>query len=105
MTYAFATLIYAEVLRSFGVRSTTRTVWEIDLFSNFKLSLVVGLTMLFQPWSHHVPTLQHLFRIVAMPWSECFMLIAIGLIPLVVLEMLKIIRRSFSRPAPLIGHP
>ena len=105
ITYAFATLIYAEVLRSFGVRSTTKTVWEIDLFSNFKLSLVVGLTMLFQPWSHHVPFLQHLFKIVAMPWSECFMLIAIGLIPLVVLEMLKIVRRSFNRPATLIGHP
>jgi Ca2+-transporting ATPase len=105
MTYAFATLVYAEVLRSFGARSTTKPIWEIKLFSNIKLSLVVALTMFFQPWSHHVPTLQYFFKIVPMPWSECFILIAIGLIPLVVLEIFKIVRRSFNRPATLLRHP
>lgn len=95
-TYAFATLVYAELLRSFGNRSRTKTVWEVGLFSNLKLALIVGLTIVFQPWSHHNRLLQEVFKVTAMPWSECFFLIALGLIPLAVLEAAKLVQRHMA---------
>jgi Ca2+-transporting ATPase len=41
-TYAFAVLVFAELLRSFGARSETKPVWRISLFTNLNLLIVVG---------------------------------------------------------------
>ena len=41
-TYAFAVLVFAELLRSFGARSETKPVWRISLFTNRNLLIVVA---------------------------------------------------------------
>src|SRR5690606_30030583 len=56
-TYAFATLVFAELLRSFGVRSETKPVWRIPVFSNLNLAIVVAFSFGLQVWSHHDATL------------------------------------------------
>ncbi|MBC7999357.1 MAG: cation-translocating P-type ATPase, partial [Leptolyngbya sp.] len=40
-TTAFATLVFAELLRSFGARSESKPVWKISLTSNLALAAVV----------------------------------------------------------------
>jgi Ca2+-transporting ATPase len=44
-TLAFSTLVVAEALRAFVVRSRTRIIWELGLASNLRL-LVVGVAVL-----------------------------------------------------------
>ena len=42
-TYAFAVLVFAELLRSFGGRSETKPVWRIPFFTNINLAIVVSV--------------------------------------------------------------
>ncbi len=98
-TNAFATLVYAEILRAFGCRSETKPVWQVGLFSNLKLTLVAVAAIIFQPWTHHNQILGRFLKSSMMPWSECFVLLAVGAIPLVALETVKVFRRH-GRAAP-----
>ena len=52
-TYAFAVLVFAELLRSFGARSETKPVWRISLFTNLNLVIVVAISFGLQVWSQH----------------------------------------------------
>ena len=52
-THAFAVLVFAELLKSFAFRSRDKILWQIGLFSNLKLAAIVGVSFLFQIWSHH----------------------------------------------------
>ena len=99
-TFAFATLVYAEILRSLGCRSETKTVWETGLLSNLKLVLIAALTILFQPWTHHNQMLGTFLKSTGMTWTECLALLALGAIPLVVLELVKILRRHSGEVQP-----
>jgi P-type Ca2+ transporter type 2C len=98
-TFAFATLVYAEILRSFGCRSETKTFWEIGPLSNLRLTLVVALALVFQPWTHHNQTLERFLKSTTMSWPECVALLAVGAIPLLVLEGIKVLRRADYKPS------
>ena len=98
-THAFAVLVFAELLRSFGARSDTRFVWEIGLGTNVRLLAVVVVSIALQITSHHVEWLGQILRTSAMPLSDCLVLLLFGAIPLVVLEIGKIwLRRGSVRP-------
>ncbi len=98
-TQAFAALIYAEILRSFGCRSEKKPIWKIGLFSNVQLTIVAIAAILFQPWTHHNQALGKFLKSSLMSWSECLVLLAIGAIPLVVLETVKVFRER-TKPTP-----
>lgn len=97
-TFAFATLVYAEILRSFGCRSETKTVWETGLLSNLRLTVVAAVAIVFQPWSHHNLMFGTFLKSTGMSWAECFAVLAVGAIPLVVLEVIKVLRRTDHKP-------
>lgn len=88
---AFTTLVIAELLRAFGARSEQRTLWQMGLFSNMRLFLVVAVSFALQLAIHHVPMLQMLFQIEPITLSQCMGWIAVGFIPLIVLELRKVI--------------
>lgn len=89
-TYAFAALVFAELMRSFGARSETRPVWRIPLRTNLMLVTVVFLTFWLQVWSHHNEVLSGLLKTSFLPLDQCLLLLAIGAIPLLVLEAVKL---------------
>ena len=91
-THAFATLVFAELLRSFGARSETRPLWRMNLFSNLNLLVVVGISFSIQVWSHHNALLSGLLKTSLISFSDCLMLLAVGAIPLIVLELVKVSR-------------
>lgn len=94
---AFTVLVIAGLLRAFGARSEQRTVWEISLFSNLRLFLVVAAGFALQLAIHHISVFQALFKIEPITLAQCAGWFAVGFIPLIVLELRKIIRyRSTS---------
>ena len=93
-TYAFAVLVFAELLRSFGARSETKPVWRISLFTNVNLVIVVAISFGLQVWSQHNATLGRFLKTSFMPLADCFLLLAVGAIPLLVLEMVKVVRHA-----------
>lgn len=99
---AFTVLVFAELLRSFGARSETKPVWRISLFTNFNLLLVVCASFGFQIWSHHNDILARFLKTSPIPLTDGLLLIAVGTIPLVVLELLKVVRNARRETDP---HP
>ena len=95
-THAFATLVFAELLRSFGARSETRPLWRINLLSNLNLLIIVTISFLIQVWSHHNPWLASFLKTSILPLSNCLMLLAVSTIPLLVLEARKVLFRKRS---------
>jgi len=88
-THAFATLVFAELFRSFGARSEVKPIWRIPLFSNFNLAFVVAVSFALQAWSQHSETFGRFLRTSFVSISDCLMLLAVSAIPLAVLEVVK----------------
>jgi Ca2+-transporting ATPase len=93
-THAFAVLVFAELLRSFGARSETKPVWRISLFTNLNLAIVVSASFGLQVWSHHNEILGRFLKTSSMSLADCFLLLAVGAIPLMVLELVKVVRNA-----------
>ncbi|MCU1325618.1 MAG: Calcium-transporting ATPase (modular protein) [Bryobacterales bacterium] len=91
-TSAFTVLVFAELLRSFGVRSETRPVWRVSVFANMNLLIVVTLSIGIQLWIQHCATLGRFLKTSSMPLSDSLLLLAAGAVPLVVLEIGKVVR-------------
>ena len=92
-THAFATLVFAELLRSFGARSETRPIWRMNLLSNFNLLAVVTVSFSIQVWSHHDTLLARFLKTSLMSFGDCLILLAVSAIPLLVLEAIKSLSR------------
>lgn len=88
-TYAFTTLVFAELLRSFGARSENKPVWKITFFSNIKLVSVVAISIGIQVLSQHNETLSLLLKVSPVPFADCLILLGIGAIPLLILGIVK----------------
>jgi Ca2+-transporting ATPase len=91
---AFTVLVISELMRSFGARSNTRTIRDIGVLSNLRLLLVVLASFVIQIAIHHVVPLQSLFSIEPVTMVQCLAWTALGCVPLVVLEFMKVIRIS-----------
>ncbi|GMV26726.1 MAG: putative cation-transporting ATPase F [Phycisphaerae bacterium] len=93
-THAFAALVFAELLRSFGARSETVPIWRMGWRDNAMLLVVVAASFALQLWTHHNQTLSSLMKTSTMGWEECIPLMAVSCIPLAVLELVKVVRAS-----------
>ena len=91
---AFAVLVFAELLRSFGARSEVKPVWRLSLFTNIPLLVVVAGSFAIQVWSQHSATLGGFLKTSFMPLTACLLLVAVSAIPLLILEIRKVIRNA-----------
>lgn len=91
-SYAFAVLVFAELLRSFGARSETKPVWRISLFTNVKLVVVVVASIGLQLWSQHSAIFGGFLRTERVPFVDGLALLGLGALPLIVLEVAKALR-------------
>lgn len=91
-TMAFATLVFGELTRAFAVRSETRSIFSIGVFSNsamnkaFSVSLALQLAVLF------IPFLQEIFKVQSLTGMEWLIVILLSLVPLIVSEITKAFR-------------
>ncbi len=90
---AFSTLVIEELVRSFSARSNVRTIWEVGLFSNMRLFLVVAGSFLLQLAIYHFSMLEILFAAEPVPVTRLGSWILLGMIPTTVLEIGKVIAR------------
>ena len=96
-TSAFAVLVFAELLRAFGARSATKPIWRITPFSNVNLLLVVAASFGLQIWSQHNATFGRFLKTSPLSFANCLVLLALGAIPLLVLEGIKVVRQALRR--------
>jgi len=96
-TFAFVTLICAELLRAFSARSEKVTVFKLGLFSNkyltyavlFSFSLIIPIV--------YLPFLQPIFSTAALTFKDWGYIFMFSSIPFVVGELYKIIAGVFRK--------
>lgn len=91
---AFSILVTAEILRAFGARSDTKTIWQVGFFSNIRLFFVVSISFILQILIHHVPILKDIFGIGDVSLRQCSLWVALGMVPLIILELKKLLRKA-----------
>ncbi len=91
---AFSVIVFSELFRAFAARSATRLFWEVGVFTNLRLLGVVLVSAVVQLGLHHIPFAQTLFGTGPLSGSDCALAVALGLIPVSILECSKLIRRA-----------
>jgi P-type Ca2+ transporter type 2C len=94
---AFSTLVFAELARSFGARSRVRTAWEVGLFSNMRLFAIVAASFILQLAIYRFSALEILFDTGPVSLVRLARWIGLGMIPLAVLEIVKLVSRRGAR--------
>ncbi len=97
---AFTALVFCELLKSFSFRSETKPIWRVPFFSNPQLPLIVAASLALQLLLHHVEFLSGLLKTVLPPWNLRWLLLALGLVPLLVLETAKVVQGRIQRRQP-----
>jgi magnesium-transporting ATPase (P-type) len=93
LPYAFSVLVFGELFRAFAARSTTRVFWEVGAFTNLRLFGVVVVSVLIQLGIHHIPAAQAVFEIGPLSAADCFLTLLVGLGPVTLIEVAKLVRR------------
>jgi P-type Ca2+ transporter type 2C len=93
---AFATLVFGELFRAFAARSPTRIFWEVGAFTNLRLLGVVVASVFVQLAIHAIPATQAFFQIAPLSRADAVLALAIGLCPVTVVELQKLVRRAMN---------
>lgn len=88
-TAVYAVLVFSELLRSFGARSETKSIFRIHFFSNIPLVIVVGLSIAFQITTHHSLFLSSILKTTPLNFHISSLLLLVSVIPFGLLEILK----------------
>jgi Ca2+-transporting ATPase len=88
-TMAFTTFVFFQLFSAFNCRSLTQSVFQIGLFSNKVLLVVLGLSALVQLAVVYLPFLQIIFHTVPLSFSELVFCIAVSSLVWVVDEFIK----------------
>jgi Ca2+-transporting ATPase len=99
--FAFTTIVAAELFRSFAARSPSRVLWELGPFSNARLVAAVAVSLAAQLAILFIPATQALFTIGDLSPGHTAVAVALGLVPVTLLEVGKLVRRWFAH-APVI---
>jgi Ca2+-transporting ATPase len=91
-SFAFQTLVFCELFRVFAARSTHLVHWQVGAFTNLHLVAVVGISVLVQVSFPAIPAVREVFSLHAMTLRETLITIALGLIPVSVFELSKLVR-------------
>ena len=93
VTLSFMTLALAQVLHAFSVRSTTQSIFTRRFFGNLWLLAAVTVCVLLQLAAVYVPVLQRALQTVPLTGTEWLLVAALSLLPLVVIEVVKLVDR------------
>jgi Ca2+-transporting ATPase len=95
-TYAFVTLILAEVLRSYSSRSERDSIFKIGVFSNKTLVYATIVCLFLLGIVVYVPFLRPIFETAKLNLVDCEIILLFCLIPLCAGELYKVVKRKFN---------
>ncbi|KYO65865.1 calcium-transporting P-type ATPase, PMR1-type [Thermovenabulum gondwanense] len=93
-TFAFATLIFGELLRAFTSRSETESIFKLGFFTNSFMLLGTSLSFLLLLAVLYIPSLNKIFDTVSLSAKDWIYIIVFGLIPFASAEISKVFLRK-----------
>ncbi|PFK41057.1 ATPase [Bacillus cereus] len=93
-TMAFVVLSFSQLVHSFNLRSSTKSIFSIGIFTNKYLvfSLLIGILM--QICIISIPPIANIFGVHTLTLQDWGFVIVLSIIPLVVNEIIKVFKRS-----------
>ncbi|MCB9570440.1 MAG: HAD-IC family P-type ATPase, partial [Myxococcales bacterium] len=95
-SFAFSVLVFGELLRAFAARSPTRTLWQVGALSNLRLLAIVALSVVAQLVVLRWSVSASFFSFGALSWGEIAVAFGLGMVPVSVIEVVKLIRQARS---------
>lgn len=92
--FMFTAFVFSQLFRVFGARSTTRVFWEVGIFTNLWLLVVVLLTGLVQLSLHFIPLSQKVFELSPLSLENILLIFSFSLIPITLIELRKLITKN-----------
>ena len=92
----FSEIVFSQLVRSFGARSSTRTFWETGLFSNLWMLAIVLVTGLTQVSLHYIPVAQKIFALQPLHLADFLLIGPCALVTVSVIEIRKLLLRAFK---------
>ncbi len=96
-TLAFLVLVCAQLFYSLGLRNSKKPFYQIKLFSNKFLNGAILLGLFLQLMLLFIPVLRNAFKLHMPDLNGWLMALGLGILPLVVLEIYKIIAQKRTR--------
>jgi len=97
---AFMTLALTQVFLAFNARSQKRSAFTSRLFTNGWLWAAVATCLILQAAAVYVPLLQKVLHTVPPTLSDWGLIAACSLMPVAVVEFVKVIQRVAVRNSP-----
>lgn len=97
-TMVFTVLTFTQMAHVLAIRSEGDSLWRLGLGSNRTLLAAVALTFALQLATIYVPSLQPVFRTVALGGVELGICLAAALVVLLFVEVEKVLRRRLAQP-------
>jgi Ca2+-transporting ATPase len=94
---AFSTTIFAQNVHAFNVRSNRFSVFQLGLFTNRWLVAAFGAVILSELAVIYVPFFQPIFKTMPLTLQDWGVVIGLGIMPLVIVEIVKLIRRALGQ--------
>ena len=91
---AFSTLVFCELFRAFTARSRRLVYWQVGVFTNVHLLAVVTFSAIMQLALPYVPLAAGLLHLEAMSATDSAVALALGLVPVSLLETGKLVAGS-----------
>lgn len=93
-TMAFVVLSFSQLVHSFNLRSRTKSIFSIGIFTNKYLvfSLLIGVLM--QVCIISIPPLANIFGLHALTMRDWGFVLLLSIIPLVVNEIIKLVKKN-----------
>jgi P-type Ca2+ transporter type 2C len=96
-TLAFTTFVFGVLLRAFAARSPNRIFWEVGALGNLKLLWIVLASFGLQLAIVYLPWTPGIFGVVALPVDVLAIAAILGLVPVSVIEITKLLRRGLGQ--------
>jgi Ca2+-transporting ATPase len=93
-TMAFMVLVICQLFFSLAVRSSSKSIFQVGIFSNKYLVGAIVLGVLLQLIVIGIPVMQRAFHLQMLDLKGWIIAISLGLVPLLVTEMVKIFIRA-----------
>jgi Ca2+-transporting ATPase len=102
-TAAFIVLSCAQLFHAFNCRHATRSLFQLGLFTNYKLVLAVAISAALQFIAVSVPCLEVIFKTVTLNLHDWLLVLAVSSLPLWLMELVKVFLRRREKMSARAG--
>jgi Ca2+-transporting ATPase len=96
-TVAFTVMVIVQLVHAFNCRSERWSLFQVGVVTNRPLLFAVLLSLAIQAAVMTLPIAAPIFKVASLPIEDWVLMGATGILPFVVMEIVKVLRRSQGR--------